>query len=157
MPQATPTHRPPTSVKNFRVAFLILGLLMIAAQTVNFIITLLPGSQDAVVQLDDGSTVTVAALSDTYLTLVIIYAAIYGLTWFWVYRHKNWARWIAVVLTLIAAVFGVQGLFQAIAAGGADLIGLTLNLALVIAAGWVLALAFQPELHDWFKHATPGI
>lgn len=151
MPKALPVGDKPQNVKQFTVAFMVLALLMVAAQGINFIITLLPSSQDAVLEVGDGTTIPVAALQDSYLTLVIIVLVIYGLTWFWLRRSKNWARWVAVVLAVLAAVSGAQGLVTTLAAGATDLIGLALSLAQVIAAGWVLALAFRQDLHEWFK------
>lgn len=151
MPKALTAGGKPHNVKQFTVAFLILALLMVAAQVINFIITLLPSSQGAVLEVGDGTTISVAALQDSYLTLVILVVLIYGMTWFWVRRSKNWARWVATILAVLAAVAGAQGLITTLATGATDLIGLALSLAQVIAAGWVLALAFRPDLHEWFK------
>ena len=50
----------PSNVKNFTTAFLILALLMVAAQAINFIVTLLPAAQEAIIDLGDGTTTTVA-------------------------------------------------------------------------------------------------
>ena len=151
MPKALPAGKKPHNVKQFTVAFLVLALLMVAAQVINFIITLLPSSQDAVLEVGDGTTIPVAVLQDSYLTLVIFVLLIYGMIWFWVRRSKNWARWVAVVLAVLAAVAGAQGLITTVSAGATDMIGLAMSLAQVIAAGWVLALAFRPDLHEWFK------
>lgn len=140
----------PTNVKNFTTAFLILALLMVAAQAINFIVTLLPAAHEAMINLADGTTTTVAALQNTYLTLLIIVLLVYGAAWFWVRRAKNWARWVAIVLAVLAALGGVQGLIRVFATGATDTVGLALSLAQVIAAGWVLALAFRQDLHAWF-------
>lgn len=140
----------PTNVKNFTTAFLILALLMVAAQAINFIVTLLPAAQEAIIDLGDGTTTTVAALQNSYLTLLLIVLLVYGATWFWVRRSKNWARWVAVVLAVLAALGAVQGLIGVFATGATDTVGLALSLAQVIAAGWVLALAFRRDLHAWF-------
>lgn len=145
---------PPQPVKNFSIAFLILSLLMIAAQVMNYIITLLPAAQDAVLELG-GTTTTVAALQNAYLTIVILVLLIYGVTWFWVRRGRNWSRWIAIILSVGAAVGGVQGLFNALAAGSTDMVGIALSLAQLLAAGWVLALAFRKEVHDHFTTGRP--
>lgn len=152
MPQAITRNQPSKNVKNFRLAFLILGLIMVAGQVMNFVITLLPASEDAVLDLGDGTTIVVASLSASYLTLVMIIGLLYGLTWFFVFKNKNWARWAAVVLAVLSAFTGVQGLFGAFAVS--DTIGITLNLAQLIATGWVLALAFRPEIHTWFTRGV---
>lgn len=149
----TPAAKPP-NVKNFTTAFLLLALLMVAAQAMNFIITLLPEAQEAIIDLDDGTTTTVAALQNTYLTLFILVVLVYGATWFWVRKSKNWARWVAIVLTVLAALGGVQGLVRVFATGGTDTVGLALSLAQVLAAGWVLALVFRQDLHAWFTRRT---
>lgn len=147
----TNTPEKPRNVKNFGLAFLILSLLMVASQLLNFIITLLPLAEDAVIQLEDGTILGVTALRDTYLTLVILIVVFYGLTWFWVRRSKSWARWVAILLALIAALIGVQGLAQAVATGFSDMIGSAVSTAQVLAAGWVLALAFRTDVHQWYK------
>lgn len=151
MPKALPAGEKPQNVKQFTVAFLVLSLLMTAAQAINFIITLLPSSQGAVLEVGDGATIPVTALQESYLTLLIFVVLIYGMTWFWVRRSKNWARWVAIILAALAALAGAQGLVTTLSAGATDMIGLALSLAQVIAAGWVLALAFRPDLHEWFK------
>lgn len=149
-----PTGEKPRNVKNFTTAFLILALLMIAAQVINFSVTLLPAAQEAIIDLGDGTTTTVAALQNSYLTLLIIVVLVYGATWFWVRRTKNWARWVAIVLAVLAALGGVQGLITVFAAGATDTVGLALSLAQVLASGWVLALAFRQDLHAWFRERT---
>lgn len=155
MSKAQSSVEQPQNAKNFTRAFFILALLMIAAQVMNYIITLLPAAQDAVLDLG-GTTTTVAALQNAYLTLLIFVLLIYGLTWFWVRRAKNWARWVAVILAGLAAIGGVQGLFNALAAGSTDMVGIALSLAQLIAAGWVLALAFRHDVHEWFTARTVG-
>lgn len=148
MSQAITRNQPPKNVKNYRLAFLLLGILMVTGQVMNFIITLLPSSEDAVLDLGDGTTISVASLSDSYLTLVMIFVVVYGLTWYFLIKNKGWARWAAVVLAILSALGSAQGLLSAFAAQ--DTIGITLNLAQLVAAGWVLALAFRPEVHAWF-------
>lgn len=150
--QKAPAEKP-RNAKNFSTAVLILALVMVAGQAINFIITLLPSAEDAVVVLGDGTTVDVTGLRNMYATLLIIIAAIYGVTWYQVRRSKNWARWVAVVLAVIAAFLGAQRLFNSFAAG-MDMIGLGLALAQLIAAGWVLALAFRRDVHEWFNTAS---
>src|SRR5690625_220564 len=143
----------PKNVKNFTTAVLVLALIMIAGQAINFIITLLPSSEDAVVVLGDGTTADVSMLRNTYMTLLIIIGAIYGTAWYEVRESKNWARWVAVVLAVITAILGAQRLFNSMAAG-MDMVGLGLALAQLIAAGWVLALAFRRDVHEWFKTSS---
>ena len=43
---------------------------------------------------------------------------------------------------------------QVVATGFSDMIGLALSLAQLIAAGWVLALAFRQDVHEWFGKKT---
>ena len=152
MPKAASTK--PRQAKNLGVAFFFLSLLMVAVQLINYIITLLPAAEGAVIDLGDGTTIDVSALSSSYLTLVIITLAVYGGTWFGVLRSMNWARWVAVVLSVLAAVLAVQSFAQVVAAGFSDVVGLALSLAQLIAAGWVLALAFRQEVHEWYTNKT---
>ena len=88
MSKTKPVDEQPQNVKIFTRAFLIVSLLMIVAQIINYIITLLPAAQDAVLDLG-GTTTTVAALQNPYLTLLIIVVLVYGLTRFWVRREKT--------------------------------------------------------------------
>ena len=152
MPEATNTK--PRQVKNFGIAFFFLGLLVIAAQLINYIITLLPAAEGAVLDIGDGTTIAVSSLSSSYLTLVIIALVVYGGVWFGVFRSMNWARWVAVVLAVLAAVLAVQSFAQVVAAGFSDMVGLGLSLAQLIAAGWVLALAFRQDVHEWYSNKT---
>lgn len=149
------SSKKPQHVKNFTTAVFILALVMIAGQAINFIITLLPSTEDAVIILGDGTTAEVASLRNTYATLLIIFAAIYGTIWYEVRAAKNWARWVAVVLAVLAAILGAQRLFNSVA-GGMDMVGLGLALAQLLAAGWVLALAFRHEVHEWFTTKPVG-
>ncbi|HEY4557204.1 MAG TPA: hypothetical protein VIG82_03330 [Enteractinococcus sp.] len=144
----------PKNVKNFSLAFFILTLVMVATQSINFIVTLLPAAQETVLDVGDGTTVSVASLQNTYSTVVIFVLLVYGLTWFWVTRSNNWARWIAIVLSVLAVIGGAQGLITTLAAGATDMVGLALSLAQLLAAGWVLALAFRHDVHEWFKRST---
>lgn len=143
----------PAHVKRFTLAFLILGLLMASAQVMNFIVTFLPAAQEAVIDLGDGTILTVAALRSSYLTLIIFVVIIFGGTWFFVQRSVPWARWVAVVLAVLAGLGGAQGVFQALATGAPQLLGPTLSLAQLIAAGWVLSLAFRHDVHGWFRRS----
>ncbi|GAA4108210.1 hypothetical protein [Enteractinococcus coprophilus] len=140
----------PRQAKNFGIAFFFLSLLMVAVQLINYIITLLPAAEGAVIDLGDGTTIPVSSLSSSYLTLVIITLVVYGGTWFGVLRSMNWARWIAVVLAVLAAVLAVQSFAQVVATGFSDVVGLAMSLAQLIAAGWVLALAFRREVYEWY-------
>lgn len=144
----------PRQVKNFGIAFFFLSVLIIAAQLINYIITLLPAADGAVVNVGDGTTIDVSALSDSYLTLVIIAFVIFGGIWVGVIRSKNWARWGAVILAVLAAVIAVQGLARVVTTGFSDVIEFSLSLAQLIAAGWVLALAFRQEVHEWYTKKT---
>lgn len=145
------TRKKPRPVVNFGLAFLFLSVVVVAGHIINLVITLLPTSQGAVLELGDGTTIVISSLRNSYLTLIIIAVVVYGGIWFGVFRSKNWARWSAVVLTVLAAVLAVQGLAQVVAMGLSDMIGLSLHLAQLIAAGWVLALAFRQEVHDWYS------
>lgn len=140
----------PQHVKRFTLALLILGLLMLGTQVMNLIVTFLPGTQEAMIQLDDGTILTVDTLRSSYLTLVIFVLIIFGGTWFFLQRSAAWARWVAVILAILAGLGGVQGVFQAWATGTTQLLGPTLSLAQLVAAGWVLALAFRHDVHGWF-------
>lgn len=152
MPKATNTK--PRQVKNFGIAFFFLSLLVIAVRLINYIITLLPAAEGAVLDAGDGTTIAVSSLSSAYLTLVIIALLVYGGTWFGVIRSMNWARWIAVILAIFAALLAVLSFSQVVATGFSDMIGLALSLAQLIAAGWVLALAFRQDVHEWFGKKT---
>lgn len=151
---AKATNTKPRQVKNFGLAFFSLGLIVIAVQLINYIITVMPAAEDAVLDVGDGTTIAVSSLSSSYLTLVIIALLVYGGTWFGVIRSMNWARWIAVILAILTAVLAVQSFAQVVAAGFSDMVGLGLSLAQLIAAGWVLALAFRQDVHQWYGKKT---
>ena len=144
----------PRQVKNSGIAAFVLGLLVIAVQLINYILTLTAAAQDAVVEVADGTTIAVSSLSSSYLTLVIIALVVYGATWFGVLRSLNWARWVAIILAILSAVVAVQSLAQVVASGLSDAIGMSLSAAQLIAAGWVLALAFRQDVHQWYKNKT---
>lgn len=151
---AKATNTKPRQVKNFGLAFFFLGLIVIAVQLINYIITVMPAAEDAVLDVGDGTTIAVSSLSSSYLTLVIIALLVYGGTWFGVIRSMNWARWIAVILAILTAVLAVQSFAQVVAAGFSDMVGLGFSLAQLIAAGWVLALAFRHDVHQWYGKKT---
>ena len=153
---AKATHTKPRQVRNFGVAFFVLSLVMIAIQLMNYIITLLPAVEGAVIDVGDGTTIAVSSLSNSYLTLVIIAFVVYGGTWFGVIRSMNWARWVAVGLAVLSAVLAVQSFAQVLAAGFSDMIGLALSVAQLLAAGWVLALAFRQDVHEWYRRTSPA-
>lgn len=140
----------PRQVNNFGLAFVFLSFSVIAVQLINYIITVTPAAQDAVLNVADGTTIAVSSLRSSYLTLVIISLLVYGGTWFGLIRSMNWARWIAVILAIITAALAVQGFAQVVAADFSDMVGLGVSLAQLIAAGWVLSLAFQHDVHQWY-------
>lgn len=149
--QKQPAQQKPKNAKNLSTAFLILALVMVGAQLINVIITLLPSAGETMLQLGDGTTATVASLRSAYMTSLLFLLLLYGAVSYWVYKSQNWARWVAAVLALLAAIGGVQGLARLLAGSGTDMVGLALSLAQVLAAGWVLSLAFRADVHAWFK------
>src|SRR5699024_9438166 len=138
----------PRQVNNVGLVFVFLSFSVIAVQLINYIITVTPAAQDAVLNVADGTTIAVSSLRSSYLTLVIISLLVYGGTWFGLIRSMNWARWIAVILAIITAALAVQGFAQVVAADFSDMVGLGVSLAQLIAAGWVLSLAFQHDVHQ---------
>lgn len=151
MPKAHPEK--PKDAKNFTTAFLILVLVMISGQVINVVITYLPAAEEAVVDLGDGTSANVVSLRNSYFTLLFLVAVIYGVAWYGIQQPKNWARWMGVVLAVLAALGGAQRLLTSFAKR-IDMVGLALALAQLIAAGWVLALAFRRDLHDWFTASS---
>ncbi|NWN88896.1 MAG: hypothetical protein HLX51_10215 [Micrococcaceae bacterium] len=149
--QKQPAQQQPKNAKNLSIAFLILAVVMVGAQLINVIITLLPSAAETILQLGDGTTASVASLRNAYITSLLFLLLLYGAVAFWVYKSKNWARWVAAVLALLAAFGGVQGIARLLAGSGTDMVGLALSLAQVLAAGWVLSLAFRSDVHEWFK------
>lgn len=144
----------PRSVKNFTLAFLIVTLVMLGGQLINLVITYLPAAAETLIQIDAETTVTVASLRSAYWSSAIIIALIYGLVLWGVHRSRNWARWVGILLAVVAAAGGVNGFAQTVAAGSFDMVGIALSLAQLVAAGWVLALAFRHDVTGWFKHQT---
>lgn len=142
----------PQSVKNFTLAFFIVALVMVGAQVTNLVITFLPSAAQTLIQVDGETTMTVASLRNAYISSVILVALIYGLVWVALWRTNNWARWVAVILSVLTVAGGVQGVTQRLTSGTFDMVGLALSLAQLLAAGWVLSLAFRRDVKEWFKH-----
>lgn len=149
-----PKGQKPRNAKNFTLAFLIVGLVMVGGQAINLVITFLPAAAETLVQVDGETTVTVASLRNAYLSSVMLIALVYGLVLLGVHKAKNWARWIAVTLAVLSAAGGVNGLAQTLAAGSFDMVALAMSLAQLVAAGWVLTLAFRKDVEVWFKSNT---
>lgn len=145
--KSTPAH-----VKNLRLAFLIVSLVMVSGQIINLIITFLPAAAQTPIQVDGETTVTVASLRNAYISSVIIVGLIYGVVWFGLRKTQSWARWVSVILSVLAAVGGIQAVARVLTSGTFDMVGLALGLAQLIAAGWVLALVFRVDVDSWFKH-----
>ena len=101
--QKQPAQQQPKNAKNLSIAFLILAVVMVGAQLINVIITLLPSAAETTLQLGDGTTASVASLRNAYITSLLFLLLLYGAVAFWVYKSKNWARWVAAVLALLAA------------------------------------------------------
>ncbi|WP_169558750.1 hypothetical protein [Yaniella halotolerans] len=142
----------PGSVKRFTLAFLIVALVMVGGQILNLVITFLPAAADTLIQVDGEPDVTVAALRNAYISSVLLIGLIYGIVVWGVYKSKNWARWVAVLLAVFAAAGGVNGLGRILATGSFDVVTLALSLAQLVASFWALSLAFRQDVTGWFKH-----
>lgn len=144
--------RKPQNAKSLTLAFLIVALVMVGGQAMNLIITFMPAASETVIEVDAGSSVTVASLRNAYMSSVIVIALIYGVVMFGVHKSRNWARWIAVVLAVLALAGGINGVARTLASGSFDLVALALSLAQLMAAGWFLTLAFRKDVDAWFKY-----
>lgn len=146
----------PRNVKSFTLAFLTVALVMVGGQVINLVITFLPAAADTLIQIEGESSATVASLRNAYMSSVIVITAIYGVVLFGVHKSKNWARWVAVLLAVLSAAGGVNGLARILVTGSFDVAALALSLAQLVASCWVLTLAFRKDLDAWFKRrATP--
>jgi hypothetical protein len=58
---------------------------------------------------------------------------------------KAWARVVATILGALGILIGLLGLLRA------DSIGLIMNLALVVLAGWILVLLYRRESSDYYN------
>lgn len=142
----------PQNVKRFTLAFVIVALVMVGGQVINLVITFLPAAADAVIQVNGESSVTVASLRNAYISSVIFFALIYGVVLLGVHKSKNWARWATVLLGVLAAAGGFNGLARILTSGSFDVVALALSLAQLVASCWLLSLAFRRDLTAWFKH-----
>ena len=142
----------PRSVKRCTIAFVIVALVMVGGQIINLVITFLPAAADTLVQIDGESDVTLASLRSAYISSVLLIVLIYGVAVWGVYRSKNWARWLAVVLAIFAAAGGLNGLGQLVTTGSFDVAALALSLAQLVASFWMLSLVFRQDVSAWFKH-----
>lgn len=125
---------------------------MVGGQIINLVITFLPAAADTLVQIDGESDVTLASLRNAYISSVLLVGLIYGVAVWGVYRSKNWARWLAVVLAIFAAAGGLNGLGQLVTTGSFDVAALALSLAQLVASFWMLSLVFRQDVSAWFKH-----
>src|SRR5699024_11615077 len=119
---------------------------MVGGQVINLVITFLPAAADAVIQVNGESSVTVASLRNAYISSVIFIALIYGVVLLGVHKSKKWARWATMLLAVLAAAGGFDGLARIITSGSFDVCAFVVILDQLIALCWLMFHAFICDL-----------
>jgi hypothetical protein len=102
---------------------------------------------------DDQEIDMTASEIDTLVNGVLGFMVVFGLItvvlWIVMARTnragKSWARVVATILGVLAILIGLVGLLQV------DVIGLVMNLALMVLAGWIIVLLYRRESSEYYN------
>lgn len=148
----------PTGITILAILGFLFGLLMAGLAALMFVGGAFLGTMLGAAAAEGGEAAAGAGMAGMLVGfgaviggVMLVFAILYFAVGYGLWKLKNWARWITIILSGLGAVLGVLGLLGSLLAF--EIISLVFQLVFLAIYAWILWYMFQSHVKEAFDAA----